>query len=458
MDVKKPDVKAILAKLSFLRNHLNMLVPILIAIVSIVPFVLANMVGSKLDERIQGESLAQARTMKNLADNAVSIQQADATREAMAKYQNDANQIEAVVKQGTLRPLLSTKLFPEPNDRSQLLYTEFAETYIEGLETMVTTVNGRDCPSETELGDYGTGRGAMSMGMDAAYGGGYGNPMMMDMPGGEYAGADGYGMPGMGSGMKIIDAICLDRALSYSVYVNPENLAGYRFWNEWTYETEDYALEDCWYWQLGYWIIEDVFDTIKVCNQGSDSVFTSPVKRLKEISFVRIADSPVAGMDGYGGGYPMMMSTRSSRPGRGGVSSDSEPKPIYVMDKMDTIVKPLTGRFSTESIDVVHFSLAVVVDARKVLWFMEKLCSAKEHTFTGFKGDEPPQRFKRNQITILESSMRSFQRKMGFHMLYRYGEDPVVELNLACEYLFDLNAYKEIIPEIVTTNLTPEEN
>ncbi len=446
MDISKPDFKAILGKMSFLRNHLNMLVPIIIAIVSIVPFVLAGMVGSKLDEQVSSKSLSQGRTLASLANGAVSERQWEAVRDAMERYVADANQIEFITRQSSLRPLLSTKIFPAPEGSSQLLFDEFAKNYLDGIERMVTDLDGRDCPSEAEMEEH-TGGNSSTMG------GGYGAGMEA------YGGMEGYGgmeayggqsdMMGYGSGQKIVDAICTERAMSSRVYVSPEKIAGYNFWNDWAFENQDYALEDCWYWQMGYWIVEDVLDTLRECNEGSGSIFTSPVKRLKEIRFARVPEGGgMGGMAGYGTDYMMGES----------MGSDAEDKyPKLVLEKTDAICKPLTLRLSTETEDIVHFGMAVVVDARKVLWFMKKLCTEKEHVFAGFSGTEPEQRLRRNQITILESSMKSFTRKLGPHRLYRYGEDPVVELNLVCEYVFDLEAYKAIIPDVVTANLAAEE-
>lgn len=452
MDVNKPDIKALLGKLSFLRNHLNMLVPILIALVSVVPFVLAGVVGNKLQEKVAKDSLSQGRQLKNLAAEAVPEKQWIVERDAMRDYIEDANRIEEAVRQGTLRPLLSTKIFPTPKDKSQALFDEYKQAYLDGIEAMVKAVGGRDCPSESELGSHASG-----LGMGGAMGGaGYGEEMMMGAygEGGYGMEMEGYGMPGMGSASRIVDAICLQRAREARVYVNPESLAGYRFWFDWLYENEEWALEDSWYWQLGYWIIEDVFETIGQCNDGSLNVLSSPVKRLKDLRFARVPDGTGMGMGGeYGYGMEyMMMDT-----GRGTGSDSDEVKPKYAIKKPDAITQPLTLRMNSELIHVVHFGMAVVVDARKVLWFMEQLCSEKTHVFKGFDGDQPPREFKRNQITILESSARSFQQEMGPHMLYRYGNNPVVELNLVCEYVFDANAYQPIVPEVVANTLLGEE-
>ena len=79
---------------------------------------------------------------------------------------------------------------------------------------------------------------------------------------------------------------------------------------------------------------------------------------------------------------------------------------------------------------------------------MQKLCSAKNHKFKGFAGDEMEQTFKHNQITVLETKFRSVDEEP--YSLYDYGDDPVVELDLICEYIFNKKGYEEITPETVT--------
>ena len=132
-------------------------------------------------------------------------------------------------------------------------------------------------------------------------------------------------------------------------------------------------------------------------------------------------------------------------------------RPSYVLSSMDGLTEPCTGRFSDVDIDVVHFDVVVVISTKAILSFMQQLCSAKQHKFRGFSGEEQEQIFKHNQITILESNIRSIDREDRTHDLYRYGEDAVVELDLICEYIFDRNGYDEIKPESVKRESASEE-
>jgi hypothetical protein len=215
-------------------------------------------------------------------------------------------------------------------------------------------------------------------------------------------------------------------------------VSGYEFWAEYEPPERDEALTDCWYWQLAYWIIEDVIDTIDALNSesGSKSVLTSPVKQLVSISFGRQIKRPKAVSKGRSGA---------------GVKAATE-KPKYVISLEDALAWPCTGRFCNDDIDVVHFSVVVVVSSRSILPFMQKLCSAKQHIFKGWDGEEPEEQvFAHNQITILDSMIESINREDSEHEYYRYGEDAVVELSLVCEYIFNKAAYDEAVkPKAVT--------
>jgi len=170
-----------------------------------------------------------------------------------------------------------------------------------------------------------------------------------------------------------------------------------------------------------------------------------------------------------------------------GASQDSaaaEEKPKYVVNSFEGLTQSCTGRLSNGEIHVIQFDVTVVVRADRVMDFMQNLCSAKTHPFAGFDANQPPQVFKHNQITILESSARAVDRGgasmtgtaamygyggrgmamgrgmgpgmgrgMGMtatsHDLHRYGQEAVVELDLICEYLFEKAGYEPIVPESV---------
>ncbi len=90
---------------------------------------------------------------------------------------------------------------------------------------------------------------------------------------------------------------------------------------------------------------------------------------------------------------------------------------------------------------VMQFEVHVIVNAADVMHFMQELCSAKTHKFRGWRGDQPEQTFKHNQIAILESHILPVDREEPDHSSYEYGPDEVVDMDVICEYVFDKAAF-----------------
>ena len=293
------------------------------------------------------------------------------------------------------------------------------------------------------------GRAAM-MGM-SPYGGGYGGGYGA---GGLYGGRSGRSSRGylsrsiaMGElEAMVIDEICRERAKSLSVYAYPSDLPGYDFWADYKLAVEpNKAIEDCWYFQLGFWIIEDIFDTMNVVNSDYDSVLTAPVKQLRQMSFNMGLRRP-----GAGGG---VFTGRRRRRDTSTTKREDVDKPMYVHSNDDGLSESCTGRFTTpdSDIDVMQVNFTVVIDVKSIMSFLQELCSVKQHKFRGFSGNEPEQNFKHNQITVLESKFRAVDDEP--YSLYDYGDDPVVELDLICEYIFNKKGYEEIKPQTVIDSI-----
>jgi hypothetical protein len=83
---------------------------------------------------------------------------------------------------------------------------------------------------------------------------------------------------------------------------------------------------------------------------------------------------------------------------------------------------------------------------------MDALCSEKQHYFTGYKGDQKPEKYTHNQITILLSSIDPVDRNSLEHKRYFYGDNAIVLLNLACEYVFNRQGYDPVKPHFVQVN------
>jgi len=411
--------KDLVQRLSFLKNYSSLILPVIIILVGVLLFIPTQLMSSKLKKQMAAESITIGKRVQSLSKNTVARNQWEVEKEYQQAYKRDADQTLLLAKQSTQRELLSYKIFPEPKDTSTLIFEGFGQQFREAVDGLIARVNARDCPTDAELN-------RSLQGSNLRFRGGMGRG----------------GLYGRLSDVEatIRDVLCREKAESASVYANPADLSGYEFWDEYEYAGRDEAVKDCWYWQLGYWVIEDVIDTIGALNSGSNSVFTSPVKQLLAVSFT-ITDRRVRG--------------RGRGIGIGRVVDVTRPK--YVLSSMEALAEPCTARFYDDDIDVVHFNVVVLVSTKAILPFMQQLCSAKQHKFRGFFGNEQEQIFRHNQITILESDIRSIDRENETHRLYRYGEDAVVELDLICEYIFNKSGYDAIKPESVKKEFVTEE-
>jgi hypothetical protein len=405
MDISK--FKDLIQRLSFLGNYSSLILPVIIILAAVLLFIPTQLMSSKFKKRVENESISIGKRVQSLSESAVSRNQWEVEQEYQQAYERDANQTALLAKQSSQRQLLSYKIFPKPKETSTLIFRQFGRRFRSGIDKLIAQVNALDCPTDAELQ-----KGLQGSSLPSS---------RRDLEKGRLSEVDA----------TIMDVLCREKAQSALVYANPADLSGYEFWEDYEYTGMDIAVEDCWYWQLAYWIIEDIFDTIDALNSGSNSVFTSPAKRLLDVSF--------------------------AASGKGAGGKAAAVRPSYVLSIKEALTDPYTGRFCDDDIDVVHFNVAVVVSTKAVLPFMQQLCSAKQHKFRGFSGEEQEQVFKHNQITVLESNIKSIDREDAVHNLYRYGEDAVVELDLICEYIFNKNGYDEIKPESVKELLKEKE-
>ncbi len=432
-------LKNLIQKLSVIKKSSSLLVPIIVGLVGILLLIPTQLVSSKLTKQIESESISKrGRRIQSLSREVVSSEQWKKEQERLQNYASDANEIAFLAKRNAERELLSYKIFPEPKDKSQFTFKEFGKKYNTALEALVTSINARDCPTEAEL-NRALEKSPQVTGLDSRYGGV--NPSRR--PDARTRGLETpYGTRNTVED-TIVDEICRDRARSASAYINPVDLSGYEFWIEYKYDSGiKEAVEDCWYSQLAYWVVEDVIDTIGAMNAdaGSTSAITSPVKRLINVTF-RMISRGIYGMDNIYAGRASSSNSKTTK-------ADTD-RPVYILSPRDSAIESCTARYCNDEIDVIHFEVVVIVSTKAVLPFMQQLCSAKEHKFAGFSGNEQEQIYKHNQITILENKMRSINRETQRHHLYRYGDEAVVELDLICEYIFNKAGYEEIKPESV---------
>lgn len=402
------EIKDSLRKLSFLGDYSSLAVPVVLAVVAGLLFIPTILMQRNLKAEIGSESIRDngRRVESFLRQESLSARQWEQAKEFQDAFAEDAQRISLLAECSSQRQLLRNNLFPAPpNEVSQYIYRDFGNNFRSGVEGMITRLNGRDCPTQVELDKH------------------LKKPVVYNPYGSAVRRSEGK----QGESDKIIvDYLCTDIARSISVYINPSDIAGYDFWQGYEYPGREAAVEDCWCWQTGYWIIEDVVATVEKVNHLSDSIFSSPVKRIVSVGFTA-AEQSGAGISGV---------RRTSRSG--------EPK--YVVSLKDGLVVPLTARKCDDGVDVVHFRVVVVIDTRVLPGFFRELCSAKQHKFRGLSGDEEERVLQHNQITILKSSYEAIDPIDEEHKLYRYGEDAVVKLELICEYIFNRKGYEEVMP------------
>ncbi|MFC1677937.1 hypothetical protein ACFL3G_12865 [Planctomycetota bacterium] len=406
------NIKNVLGKLSFIREYSSLVVPVVIALVAVLVFVPAQLMGNKFKGYVTAESISKrGNRIDSLKRNAVSRQQWREERKYQDAYKADAEKISQLATQSSERELLSYSVFPKPKEKSRFLFELFGKKYRDGVDGMLEVANACECPTETELEDALL-RSPQASRRSRSY-------------------KDGLNYVTD----AIVDELCKEKAQSASVYAAAEELGEYESWDSYQFTSFEKAINDCWYSQLGYWIVEDVITTIEEMNSGSQSVFTSPVKRLLSVSF----------------GYGEKKKTKTNE--------EITNRPVYVRSTGEGLVNSYTGRVCGDSVDVVHFNLSVVVSAKSVLPFMAELCKAKEHRFMGWDGQAAEQRFRHNQIAILVSEVSAISTSDGrgdkdIHELYRYGdEDAVVQLSLVCEYVFNKKGYDAVNPQALKGSL-----
>ncbi len=401
----------ILQKLRFIKDYSSLVVPAVIAVVAVAIFMLTQLMSNRLRVRVEQESIPQrGKKISSLVNNAVSREQWKHEQQYQDAYERDANQITLLAKQTTQRQLLSYKIFPEPKDPSTLIFVEFGQQFRSGIKQLIAGIKAGRCPTEAEL--------SKSLPSSRLQWGRKTNQGEVDA--------------------TIKEELCQAKAKSISIYCNPTTPPGYEFWEGYKYYDvgKEESVQQCWYWQLGYWIIEDILKTIANINATSENVLTSPVKRLLSVDFTS-------------GQWQLSMRSEAK---------EASGRPHYVLSREDALTEPHTRRYCNDDVDIVHFECGVLVSVKAVLPFMTELCSVKEHEFRGFSGQGPKQTFRHNQITILESNIRSINLNDEAHELYRYGDDAVVELDLTCEYLFKKSGYEEIKPESVKKELASVED
>ncbi len=424
-----PDFKEIKTKLGPLMNR-AILTPVIVTIVGLILLIPTQLMSGRLKAKVKSDSVSMGNRLRSI--EAVPEDQWKIEKEYQDAFAADANLAALFSLQSTQRELLSYRLFPDPCSTSQMIFQNYAEAYTAGIKQFVSQVNGVWRPSDAEF-------------QNALEKAAAGNPRGRNRNLSRLFQNRGNTRTNMRNirltetEQTIIDLLCTEKAKEGHVYAGSADVAGFNFWETFQYEGAESAVKNCWYYQLAYWITGDVFDTVKTMNEGSTSILNSKVKRISRVGFTL------------------------NKKGRSGALSRPSPSqkddlPSYAKSASEGLTDACTGRYCDENWDVVHFNVVVIVQADASFTFLTELCKGKTHVFKGWSGDQPAQTMNHNQITVLECSTTSVDRDAGDHMLYRYGENAVVELNLICEYLFYKPAYDMIMPQQIKDDLAEESN
>jgi hypothetical protein len=393
--------------IKIIKKNISIIIPVLITAAAILLFIPVAMMRGKIIAKLE-DSVKIGREVDSALRANISAKQHEAVQIFEDMHEADANEIERLARQTSQRELLSYKIFPEPNETSIQIFNEFRRAHIIAFAEITKDMRALDAPTDVEIRRE-TGPINISTNL--------------------YRRESAGGLQAETEEDRIIELLCRRRSEETPVYANPKAFSGYGVWDGWEYSGLDDALRKCWYSQLAYWIHKDIVDTINVMNQDFTSTTSSSVKRL--IS-VRFANSNAASFT---------------------VDNGSE-LPFYVTEAKSSLYQNWTGRQCDEQIDVVHFSLAVIIKADDILKFMSELCSEREHYFTGYKGNQESEKYKHNQITILQSRIDPVNRNLPEHRRYFYGNDAIILLNLVCEYVFNRSGYDEIEPKCIKDDKT----
>jgi hypothetical protein len=412
--------------MNFIRKYSVLLAPVGVVFVAVALFVPTLLTRRSIGKDMQ-DRVAEGRKISSMRSKAPSKAQSDMERLYQNEHKKDADVIAQLSRRSTQRELICYNIFPKTEDTSPQIFVQFGEQYRSAIDDLIKSMNALDAPGDIDIRKETEIKGSS--------GGGAG--------GGRFGGFGASGRFGtMATGGKkessrnaIVDAVCNKRAESISVYAHPNLLDWYRFWEKYKYVGPDPALKDCWYSQVAYWIYKDVIETTKAMNAGSDCVYASPVKRLVGVRF----GSHVDYVD-----TTKMLFAGADNPG-------------YITDSVAGVlgVEPWTGRVCDDDIDVVHFSVGVIVDSKAVMSFIKELCTQKEHKYReGYSASGQERVYKHNQITVLQNKIEPVNRMAAEHGYYRYGDGAVVRLSLVCEYIFNRSAYDKIKPEPIKVLLS----
>lgn len=363
------------------------------------------------------------------------------------------NALKKVAEIGKHAPLLE-KVFPEVTPGSEHLPFRFPHEYAKARKAMIEQLKANECPTSDEIKDLADSMAAeqarrSSQQAIGARGEGPPPPIdMRSMGGGRRGPSMGFGGPmppgGPGFGPPRADLTQLrpNMTLEEMVTEIPDCRAAvararsiYCYAHERTSfdprptieNVEKPSLEDMWYAQVALWVQQDVVGALAGLNnraaatisaRGGEAPYVGnlPVKHLQR--FVVTGYLPPSIAAGAAAGPPPMGGVRSTVSSGGSGMGPGE---------------AFTNTGSSDTMDVVHFTVELVVEARMLPAVIDEICKVGFYTPL--------------LVTFQE------QAPSPIPTGYIYGPSPAVQVRLVFEAGFLRDNYASLIPKKVVADI-----
>ncbi|NLX21813.1 MAG: hypothetical protein GXY55_09105 [Phycisphaerae bacterium] len=400
--------------MQWIKSHLTIVICGAVSLVAIVLIVLGFVLSDVKDVMAQDAGLAQ-RLRSLTPVNEQMIEQLKRIRED--NEQQVQQTMEALAKLGAHVPL-HPDVFPSVKPTNQYAPFQFKHAFAEAQRQLLTMLNAKDAPSDDDRLQEERNLEIQRLRAERMSDLGRGveeRPQPGLTPGRQLAG------PGPGPGGRdttranlspeelaredAMVRVSIMRAQAIYCYASEYNLDQ----RPAVSGVDRPTVEEMWYAQMALWIQQDVIQALASLNKAAAEelqgrgehpwVGNLPVKHLQRFN--------------VGGYLPPQGATETGRGfGSGGAATEV-----------------FTQRGSTDSVDVIHFSLGLVVDARKLPAVIDAIC------VPGF--------YTPLLVTFAEEPHNP--DLVG----YLYGPAPVINVQLDFEGCFLRAKYKEWMPDAV---------
>ena len=378
--------------MDFIKKKLFLILCIAVTLLGIGIFISGMMVSA--DNQKEREVVSKkTQEVDGFRSQAVSEDEKIQAQTYADDYQEHLEQMETWVQETTRRPVLFRAVFPKLSneDFKDNHFEEFAKRYCSFVDSQLERLRAGTCPSPQEEEQTIARffeehlKGSATTSIDEA--------AQME---------------------RIRNELCQKRAQECVVYADSSVFCCVGHWQCLPRLATPMYL-DAWYTQLAAWIQEDVVTAIAQINGSSQSVLTSPVKRVFEITFTgelpkgepTLEESTVQSRLGYrgtslsGGRYGSRQYSRN----RGVCISRRDASsvnrlPVYVTQIQQKtrggfrtiggaaagssssyqghVTVPFTANYSNDIIDVVQFEIGIIIDSTRIKDFIRILESQKK--------------------------------------------------------------------------------